>query len=1163
VTDRSFEQVAILEVSRVLEPLTEINSALTVLVSELGWRSAGGNAVNVDLTNLGNLAKALIDKGVVLADAQTGEARQDAAIDLAGDIAPFVIELRAQIPRIQAALDNLGDLIGPTSQMAEKLFLRLIDYLLYEYLTKYHPRVFASLHVLGLVERLPDDFGTMVRTVQWGRMGLLFSDPVELAQQTYRWETDFNGDEFLKRVDLFMRAFMLPGGVYRQDAFVQQALHRDPGARELRIPLYQDGRWPSNYSEIDLNLSPVPARTENGQQLRAGLALYPSLANVVQVEQTLAGGWVIRLRGSADLAVGIAAELRPTAQVRTNTNIFGSNPLSSAEVRLELRVAKGSENNQLSYLFGSEQGSHLAVRQAGINLILAYERGQTELAVELMIDDLTLAINGGDGDGFIQKILAGINILTSCDLVFGYSNLEGVYFRGSGALEIEIPIHKKLGPLSIESVVIGVGINAGFEIILAASFSAELGPVSAAVKKIGLIIPIAFPPNRDGNLGPLQIEKPRFKPPTGAGLSVDAGGIVGAGFLDIDNVNKRYAGILGLSFGEIGLTAIGLIATRMPDGSDGFSLLINIGVTFDPPIQLSMGFTLAGVGGLIGLNRTMDIIVLQTGIKNRTLDSILFPDPRTVVANAGKIISDLQAVFPVTEGRFVVGPMVKIGYGTPAIITAEIGIFLDLPDPIRVVLMGQVEAMFPEPNNAIVQLHLDILGVLDFQKQELTFQASLYDSSILVFQVYGDSAFILGWGSNRRFALSLGGFHPKFTPPPPPIIFADLKRLTICISKGSNFQLSAQAYHALTPNSLQFGCRVDLYAAVSGATVTGFLGFEALIYFSPFSFEVWIGAGVCVKYQGKSIADVHLSLTLSGPGAWRARGSAKVSIKCLPDLEVDFDFQWGESHAPTLPSVNAWPRLQTALRSAGSWSGVVPSRWSVVERLRDRSEEAENQIVVHPVGQLEVRQTIVPLRMKLDKINNAPVAAYDRFDIASLASNGTALVIETVDEYFARGQFEDLSDHQRLSVPAFERMPAGVRGVSQAARFDGAVEDAPLTYDCLLINDNRTATAPETGGRVDGEAAPRMIRAKSARRAAVRAGTRARFGQVYSRSRVTAGDDRYCVAKADTLTRASEVGSNRDLTRTGADQAMAAHVASNPAAAGTLTVIPEYELQEA
>ena len=73
-----------------------------------------------------------------------------------------------------------------------------------------------------------------------------------------------------------------------------------------------------------------------------------------------------------------------------------------------------------------------------------------------------------------------------------------------------------------------------------------------------------------------------------------------------------------------------------------------------PPIQLGFGFSLLGVGGLLGLNRSVMVERLRSGVRDGTLDSVLFPED--VVANAGRILSDLQQVFPPTPGPVRVRP---------------------------------------------------------------------------------------------------------------------------------------------------------------------------------------------------------------------------------------------------------------------------------------------------------------------------------------------------------------------------------------------------------------------------------------------------------------------------------------------------------------------------
>ena len=82
--------------------------------------------------------------------------------------------------------------------------------------------------------------------------------------------------------------------------------------------------------------------------------------------------------------------------------------------------------------------------------------------------------------------------------------------------------------------------------------------------------------------------------------------------------------------------------------------LVSTCTSRSPPIELILGFSLAGVGGLIGIHRTVDTEYLREGLRAKTLDSILFPD--NAILNAPKILSDMAGAFPIAEGPFVIGP---------------------------------------------------------------------------------------------------------------------------------------------------------------------------------------------------------------------------------------------------------------------------------------------------------------------------------------------------------------------------------------------------------------------------------------------------------------------------------------------------------------------------
>ena len=184
-----------------------------------------------------------------------------------------------------------------------------------------------------------------------------------------------------------------------------------------------------------------------------------------------------------------------------------------------------------------------------------------------------------------------------------------------------------------------------------------------------------------------------------------------------------------LTFAEvISVRAVGILTTHLPDGSDTFSLLLIIVSEF-ARIQLSYGFTLLGVGGLLGLNRTVDLDALQVGVRDGTLNSILFPTD--VVANAPRIISDLKRVFPPHEDRFLMGPMGKLGWGTPTLISAEIGLLLEIPRPAFAII-GVLRVQLPAEEFGTIYIQVNFSGSVDFEKGQLQFDASLYNSRILI-----------------------------------------------------------------------------------------------------------------------------------------------------------------------------------------------------------------------------------------------------------------------------------------------------------------------------------------------------------------------------------------------------------------------------------------------
>ena len=83
--------------------------------------------------------------------------------------------------------------------------------------------------------------------------------------------------------------------------------------------------------------------------------------------------------------------------------------------------------------------------------------------------------------------------------------------------------------------------------------------------------------------------------------------------------------------------------------------------------------------------------------------------------------------------------MAKLGWGTPSIITVELGLLLDLPNPMFAIV-GVLKRVLPAEEAPILRLQVNFIGVLDFEHGYLFFRADLFDSRLLVYTITGSMA---------------------------------------------------------------------------------------------------------------------------------------------------------------------------------------------------------------------------------------------------------------------------------------------------------------------------------------------------------------------------------------------------------------------------------------
>ena len=131
---------------------------------------------------------------------------------------------------------------------------------------------------------------------------------------------------------------------------------------------------------------------------------------------------------------------------------------------------------------------------------------------------------------------------------------------------------------------------------ISGSFQVLIGPFSGSIDRLGTMLRL------DDLLA--GVTAPRFdlKPPSGAGLAIDAGIVKGGGFLLFDPDRGEYGGILDIRIAAIGVKAIGLLSTKNPGG---WSLLLIITAQLPPKLPGGLPFSSGGPIDLDAQGRTV------------------------------------------------------------------------------------------------------------------------------------------------------------------------------------------------------------------------------------------------------------------------------------------------------------------------------------------------------------------------------------------------------------------------------------------------------------------------------------------------------------------------------------------------------------------------------
>ena len=1060
---------ALSELGRALLPLTSVESGddVVALLAELGWDLPDAAGIDADVADLVGHLEAIHE----LVEALDGASGVDVVVillDLISEIEGAVDGMRALLADIEAVLT--ADALT-VSGVSDEFVGRLVDLLVTALLRGDHPGLFAVLSAIGLIELEQFDAdpatyvsGALRHVIHWDRFPQLANDRIGLFEEAFGWGPELDADALVDRVDRLARAIALPGGIYRQDPDVAAALGRiEEDPHELRIPIDRGGMWPDGYYELGLGVAPLIPGTPGG----AGLALIPYFAGEWRSVIDLPGGWTMQVTGDVDEGVGPAAVIRPPSSVELHADVANA-ANDGDDFDFEVSVTRDANAADRIVLFGAEGASRLDVGRISFDTSLLRTGGVDGPGLSLTLEDLALSIGTGGADTFARVLLPNEPLGGSFDIELAWSPDLGLRVNGGVGVDVTIPVMRALGPVLIEQLHITVVSGDTIEFEFTGDLIADLLVFAVAVERFGLRVTLSFPPG-GGNLGPMQLDV-GVAPPRRVSFEIHTGAVDGAGFVEHFPETGRYLGGLSLDILSVGIDALVIVDTQLPGDPDGWAFFGSLTAQF-PGIPLGFGFTLNGVGGLIALNRTLDVEALAIGLRSGAVDDVLFPaDP---VGDALALASRIDEYFPLSDGSTVVGPIIEIGWGSPTLVTGQLGIVISLPDGV-VAVLGSLATVLPDPDAPILQLHMDSLGVIDVPAGTFWVQASLYDSTLLgTIHLSGDMATYLSVGAQPYFLMSVGGYHPGWDPPSMlPASMTNLRRMRATIDIADSIGVSVQAYFAITANSVQFGSSVNLVATadVGLATYTarGWLGFDVLLAFNPLRVSTHMYAGVGIYSGTRELMGVQLDLLLEGPKPWYAIGDAVFKFF---GLDVHFRLEVGGQAPPVAPPL-AHPRADVIhqLRQASAWRELAPTA-PVAAAVTYRTVSVDDTTAwVRPDHLVAVSQGIAPLHRRLDVVGSAvPAAGEDLIEISASGIDGVTSTSTIVQDWFAPAQFEALTDAARLARASYELMDAGVSfgvegvAVTTVTELLSSVDTGYEVEDGYAAADDRVGVAALSG----------------------------------------------------------------------------------------------------
>lgn len=789
---------------------------------------------------------------------------------------------------------------------------------------------------------------------------------------------------------------------------------------------------------------------------------------------------------SHHLLLGAAAALNPEVTAKSTNDPATKTALESDTFGFFFTTKEGelfpsaellcSENALSAYLellFKRGQAGSPVVKPLDI-----FKSGIADLSVGDYPQKLFLGYSGGFDVGYqagLRNLLFKLRLhqindffamILSNDIEIEIEKLDLIYslkkgFQFDGEYRLRIPIKADIDLSVIKFTNLNLELGSGdlrnVMVKMLTNFTVDFQGIALSFAEMGLGVDINYM-KPDGGFGDLRFA-PELQFPTGISVAVDLAAVKGAGLIRWDKQKEEFLGAVDLTVLDMcSVGALLLFNMKMPDGSQGFSFMGAISFVFPVPIQLSMGFALSAIGGSLGVNRRIETEKLRDAVRDGSLGTILFV--RDLAKNLDTVLANVTFYYPVQKDQFFFGFLAQITWTD--ILKADLGIFIQAPDPVTIMIAGGIHISIADQAESLLAINVYFMGGINFDKG-LFFDASLVDSRVVGIDLYGDMALRIYWaGDTRGFLLSAGGFHPQFKPEAG-FNVGRMRRLGMKLDYGI-LKLSLESYFALTSNTVQFGAAVLLKVGWDKFGLTGHLNFDALFHFSPFSMLVDISAGIAIKCGSWTLSSVHLSMSLSGPAPWNAKGKAKFKFLFFT-IKVGFDETWGKKQS--IGSRKYIEVLQLYSKNFYETSNWKVIAGDMIEGQVSIFRYEEQSLVMQPSDRLSFTQSAVPFDQEMVRYGEAKPGDARKITLSGVTVGGQNVGFEQTRSSFAPTLIRELKDNEKLKAPSYENMAAGFELTTGFGVEKGAGCEASAGYEikCQPVNWDeweRETAAPAT-----------------------------------------------------------------------------------------------------